>query len=94
MYYRLPGAMGTIGLISALSHNFCDRCNRVRLTADGRIKPCLHSDLEVDLKPALREGRGDLAHALARAISLKPESHSMDQAGSMNGNRDMYQIGG
>lgn len=94
VYYRLPGAMGTIGLIAALSHNFCDRCNRVRLTADGRIKPCLHSDLEVDLKPALREGRGDLAHALARAISLKPESHSMNQAGSMNGNRDMYQIGG
>jgi cyclic pyranopterin phosphate synthase len=94
VYYRLPGAMGTIGLIGALSHNFCDRCNRVRLTADGRIKPCLHSDLEVDLKPALREGRGDLAHELARAISLKPESHSMGQAGSMNGNRDMYQIGG
>ena len=92
--YRLPGAIGTVGFIGALSHNFCHRCNRIRLTADGKIKPCLHSDLEVDLRPALREGKGELGDALVRAIELKPQRHSMDNAGGIEGSRDMYQIGG
>ncbi|MGI6704176.1 MAG: GTP 3',8-cyclase MoaA [Clostridia bacterium] len=92
--YRLPGAMGTVGFIGALSHNFCHRCNRIRLTADGKIKPCLHSDLEVDLRPALREGKGSLGEMLARAIGLKPRRHCMDNEDREEGNRDMYQIGG
>lgn len=92
--YRLPGAMGTIGFIGALSHNFCNRCNRIRLTADGKIKPCLNSDLEVDLRPALREGKGDLKDLMVRAIALKPKRHNMDDVNRTDGIRDMYQIGG
>jgi cyclic pyranopterin phosphate synthase len=93
--YRLPGAaMGTVGFIGALSHNFCNRCNRIRLTADGKLKPCLHSDLEVDLRPALREGEGSLGDMIARAIELKPKKHSMNYSNGMDGKRDMYQIGG
>jgi cyclic pyranopterin phosphate synthase len=92
--YRLPGALGTVGFIGALSHNFCDRCNRIRLTADGKIKPCLHSDLEVDLKPSLRQGKGELIDVLGYAIALKPRRHSMDDLNRANGDRDMYQIGG
>ncbi len=93
--FKLPGAMGTIGLIGALSHNFCHRCNRIRLTADGKIKPCLNSDLEVDLRPALREQKGDLKDLIARAIRLKPRRHNMGDIDNVNnGNRDMYQIGG
>ena len=94
VYYRLPKALGTIGFIGALSHNFCHLCNRIRLTADGRIKPCLHSDLEVDLKPALRESGEELGDAIARAIELKPKRHSMKDHRSMARDRDMYQIGG
>ncbi len=92
--YRLAGAMGTIGFIGALSHNFCHRCNRIRLTADGKIKPCLNSDLEVDLRPSLRKGDGSLKDLIVRAIELKPKRHSMGDSESVNGNRDMYQIGG
>lgn len=92
--FRVPGARGTVGFIAALSHNFCNRCNRVRLTADGKIKPCLNSDLEVDLKPALREGKGELVEFLRRAISLKPERHYMSAFQEERGSRDMYQIGG
>ncbi len=91
--FSLPGAPGTVGFISALSHNFCSNCNRIRLTADGKIKPCLNSDMEVDLKPALREGRDDVEKLLRRAVSLKPATHHMTdgKGGSL---RDMYQIGG
>lgn len=92
--YRLPGALGSIGFIGAISHNFCHRCNRIRLTADGKIKPCLNSDLEVDLRPALREGKGKLSDLMAEAIVLKPKRHNMDGLGRKDGNRDMYQIGG
>lgn len=92
--FRLPGAPGTVGFIAALSHNFCSNCNRIRLTADGKIKPCLNSDTEVDLRPALREDNGDLIKLLQWAISLKPKSHHMTDQQKDNGSRDMYQIGG
>lgn len=94
VYYRLPGAIGRIGFIAALSHNFCKECNRIRLTADGKIKPCLNSDLEVDLKPALRENKGSLRMALEWAIGLKPQRHHMDNGEIVLKNREMYQIGG
>ena len=55
-YYRLPGAQGTVGVISAISNHFCASCNRLRLTADGKIKPCLFSDTEYDIRSALRKG--------------------------------------
>ena len=48
--YRVPGWKGRVGLIDPISHRFCDRCNRIRITADGKVKPCLHSAAEFDLR--------------------------------------------
>jgi cyclic pyranopterin phosphate synthase len=77
LLYQLPGATGTVGVISPVSETrFCDRCNRVRLGADGLLKLCLFGDEYVDLREVLRApGRraGDLEAALARAMDLKPE---------------------
>ena len=58
-YYQFPGAEGTVGFISPLSRHFCSECNRLRLTADGKLRPCLFSDREVDVRTALREGGED-----------------------------------
>jgi cyclic pyranopterin phosphate synthase len=74
--YRLPGARGSVGVISPVSEtHFCDRCNRVRLSADGLLKLCLFGDEYVDLRAVLRGERrpGDVEDALARAMALKPE---------------------
>lgn len=92
--YAYRGALGTVGFIAALSHNFCRNCNRIRLTADGKIKPCLNSNVEVDLKPALREGKGSVAELFRSAIGQKPEKHHMEEMQDAGGNRRMYQIGG
>jgi cyclic pyranopterin phosphate synthase len=74
--YRLRGARGTIGVISPVSEeHFCDRCNRVRLSADGRLKLCLFGDEAADLRAVLRGERrpGDLDEALDEALERKPE---------------------
>jgi cyclic pyranopterin phosphate synthase len=74
--YRLPGALGTIGVISPVTEtDFCARCNRVRLMADGKLKLCLFGDRYVDLRAIVRGARrpGDLEEALAAAMDLKPE---------------------
>ena len=90
--YRLPGAQGRIGLISPLSRQFCAACNRIRVTADGKIKPCLHSAQELSIKGL--DDAGMLAQ-LRRAILNKPLCHQelSAQARSQSG-RDMNQIGG
>lgn len=92
--WRLPGGLGTVGFIAALSESFCMRCNRLRLTADGRLKPCLSSDLEVDVRGRLRDGAGDeaLRQAFAQALDLKPAHHSLLRYRQHA--RVMYQIGG
>lgn len=94
-YFRLPGAAGTIGFIGALSEHFCPSCNRLRLTADGRLRPCLFSDQEIDLRAALRAGGGleAVRELVARAIQSKPECHHLDGAHPSQG-RTMSQIGG
>jgi cyclic pyranopterin phosphate synthase len=90
-YYRFEGAQGTIGVISPLSHHFCGECNRLRLTADGMLRPCLFSDIEFDVRTALREGTDDDVRAIvAQALGAKPESHA-DRVGTARG---MSQIGG
>lgn len=74
--FRLPGARGTVGVISPVSEtHFCERCNRVRLSAEGRLKLCLFGDEYVDLRAILRGARraGDLEEALAAGMALKPE---------------------
>ena len=94
-YYRLPGATGTVGFIAAMSEHFCHACNRLRLTADGRLRPCLMSDEELDLRPALRAGAdlGTVKEMLLQAIRRKPERHRLDEAQPPQG-RTMSEIGG
>jgi len=94
-YYRLPGATGTVGFIAAISEHFCHACNRLRLTADGRLRPCLMSDEELDLRPALRRGAEleEVKELLIQAIRSKPERHHLDEAEAPQG-RTMSEIGG
>ncbi|MBE0476356.1 MAG: GTP 3',8-cyclase MoaA [Coriobacteriia bacterium] len=91
-YYRFDGAVGTLGVISPLSHHFCGECNRLRLTADGRLRPCLFSDDELDVRVLMRSGASDEdVRALIRAaLAAKPATHGM-RVGTA---RRMYQIGG
>ncbi len=90
-YYRFPGAAGTVGVITPLSHHFCGECNRLRLTADGRLRTCLFSDQEIDVRTVLRGGTDDDVRDIIRtALATKPESHS-SRIGTARG---MSQIGG
>lgn len=77
--YRFEGALGEIGFIHALSHHFCDRCNRLRLTASGQLRPCLLSDRHEDVKGPLRSGCSDeqLADIFYRAVHHKPSDHNL-----------------
>lgn len=90
-YYRLPGAKGMIGLINPISHQFCNNCNRLRLTADGKIKPCLHSNQEIDVREAIKTG-GNLKETIINAILAKPQEHHLNDGESIK--RDMMRIGG
>jgi cyclic pyranopterin phosphate synthase len=94
-YYRLPGAVGTIGFISPVSEHFCYQCNRLRLTADGRLRPCLLSDYEIDLRTPLAQG-ADLAEVrelLIHSIEAKPERHHLNECVAPR-ERAMSEIGG
>jgi cyclic pyranopterin phosphate synthase len=87
--YRAPGHRGTVGLIRPLSRCFCPSCDRLRVTADGRLKPCLHSSAELDLR-GLRGAA--LEDAIRRGAAMKPERHHL-QSGS-DTPRTMNRIGG
>ena len=90
--YRLPGAIGKVGLIRPLSHSFCGRCSRIRLTADGMLKPCLHSNMEIPLRGLHGE---QLREAIEYGIYQKPAQHYILRDGiSGTGNRLMSEIGG
>lgn len=80
-YFRLPGARGAIGVISPLSRSFCSNCNRVRLTAVGRLILCLFSGAGVDLREPLRQGAGpeQLKRIVTEAMAIKPEKHALLQ---------------
>lgn len=95
-YFRFDNAPGVIGFISALTHHFCGDCNRLRLTADGKLRPCLFSETEIDLKPALRNQSSDseLERLLRLAIEVKPEGHHIDQRNDLSSLRNMSGIGG
>ena len=82
-YYRFPEAVGTIGVITPMSHNFCDRCNRMRLTADGHLRPCLFGALQTNLRDPLRAG-ADLVPLIEETLRVKPERHNLVQ-GSTEG---------
>lgn len=90
--FRLPGAKGNIGLISPVSAHFCKECNRVRLTADGKLKPCLHSREEYGIKGLERD---EILNQFKRAILSKPEQHErLAYDSRSNAGRNMNQIGG
>lgn len=96
--YRISGAKGTVGVISPMSSPFCQDCNRLRLTPDGYLRPCLALDTEIDLKPILRAKNADesqidedLRKALGHALELKPAHHGFFGSPRL---RRMYQIGG
>ncbi len=93
--YRLAGARGTVGFISPVSNPYCNSCNRMRLTADGRIRLCLLSETELDFRSTLRGGGSheDLVELFRRAVSAKPVGHQL-QEGVHPQNRTMSQIGG
>jgi len=78
-YFTFDGAAGVIGFISPISNHFCKECNRLRLTADGKLRPCLFSETEIDLKPALRNNGSDeeIRRLIELSIAVKPKGHSM-----------------
>ncbi|MCL2615777.1 MAG: GTP 3',8-cyclase MoaA [Dehalococcoidia bacterium] len=93
--YHLGGGGGTIGLIGPVTDCFCDTCNRFRLTADGKLRPCLLREDEVDLKSALRAEASDeeLEALMLQAVAMKQEKHQLDEHIVPHG-RNMRQIGG
>jgi cyclic pyranopterin phosphate synthase len=94
-YFRLPNAKGDIGFITPISEHFCFQCNRMRLTADGKLRPCLLSDYEVDLKQPLRSGISleGLEELFKKAVANKPERHNLAK-GSVPKDRPFSQVGG
>ena len=91
-YHRLAGAPGTIGVITPMTHTYCGSCNRVRLTADGRLRTCLFGDHEVDLREPLRRGEA-LEPLFRQALAEKPREHALLQM-RVGGLRALSQVGG
>jgi cyclic pyranopterin phosphate synthase len=93
--YRIPGAKGTIGFISSVSDPFCATCNRMRLTADGRLHLCLLRDDEVDLRAAIRSGasQAEIEQLIRHAVAIKPWGHGLPE-GILPTLRGMSQLGG
>jgi len=91
-YHRFVGAPGTVGVITPMSHTYCGSCNRVRLTADGRLRTCLFGDHEVDLRTPLRAG-SPLEPYFRRALAEKPREHALLQL-QVGGLRALSQVGG
>jgi len=78
-YFRFDDAPGVVGFINAVSHKFCRECNRLRLTADGKLRPCLFAETEIDLKTPMRSGASDreIERLIRLSIEVKPEEHSI-----------------
>lgn len=106
VYYQIPGAQGSVGFISAMHGKFCGSCNRIRLTSQGKLKPCLCYGEEVDVRSILRGGMDGIASpgpeerktrlndAIVQAVDMKPESHRFDRADGITERKKMVQIGG
>lgn len=93
--FRFPGGAGTIGFIGPVTEHFCAACNRLRVTADGKLRLCLLGDVEVDLRPYLTDGVSDaeLGNTIRSALSRKPAGHHLDEQVPRL-RRRMSQIGG
>lgn len=92
VYHRYAGAPGTVGVITPMTHTYCASCNRVRLTADGRLRTCLFGDAEVNLRDALRAGE-PLEPLFVRALEEKPKEHALLQM-QVGGLKALSQVGG
>src|SRR5680860_219709 len=96
-YYQIKGSQGTIGFITALSQHFCKTCNRIRLTSEGKLRPCLFSNKEVDIKQSIRNAKTDdkiirskiIRNNIEEAIIIKPEGHKLNNKFS---NRDFFKM--
>jgi cyclic pyranopterin phosphate synthase len=97
-YAQLPGAKGRVGFIAALSHHFCATCNRLRLTADGKLRACLFAEEEIDIIDPLRKGASisELKSIIQATVRSKPKAHHLnDENGQIPVNgRGMHAIGG
>lgn len=95
-YFAFDGAAGAVGVISPLSHDYCERCNRVRLSADGKLRLCLFGDYEIDLRTPLRSGasRSDIAALLRGGMLIKPERHHLRLGEVSSRMRAFSEIGG
>lgn len=91
VYYKLKNGKGRVGLINPISCKFCSNCNRMRLTADGKIKACLHSDEEIDIMKYLRQDI-DISGILKNIIKDKPKEHNLEDGSYIK--RNMMAIGG
>ena len=95
--YRIEGAIGEVGFIPAISQHFCERCNRLRLTASGQLRPCLLSDRQEDLKGPLRAGcsDADITDIFLKAVQHKPCDHNLTEDKKDGGvDSQMHAIGG
>ena len=94
-YFQFAGGAGTVGVITPMSHNYCERCNRMRLTANGRLRPCLFGAIETDLRGPLRSG-APIRPLIEETLRIKPERHQLVQgsAAGSGGLRALSQIGG
>lgn len=95
-YIRLKGAKGRVGFISPLSHQFCDACNRIRITPEGFLKPCLHSKEGINIKRELQNdiSQEELISIIEQGILMKPVSHRFLEETEIQDSRNMNQIGG
>lgn len=95
-YYKLDGAIGLIGFISPLTNRFCDHCNRLRLTSDGRLLPCLFSNKYIDIKEVLRSGGSDddIKRILVDAVSTKPRGHDINIFANKFTDCEISKVGG
>lgn len=99
VYYRIPGAKGSIGFISAMHGKFCGNCNRLRLTSMGKLKPCLCFGDSIDIREILRESGEEsvdelLYQAVCEAVRMKPEQHRFEALSDITEQKKMVQIGG
>ncbi|NJD56753.1 MAG: GTP 3',8-cyclase MoaA [Nitrospirae bacterium] len=90
-YYRIHRAKGVLGFISALSHHYCGDCNRLRLTADGKLRPCLFSETEIDIRSAIRAGAADdeIERLLRLSIEVKPKGHTLGNSLPLSGSEQL-----
>lgn len=89
--FRIPGKRGAIGLINPLSQHFCPTCNRIRVTADGKLKPCLHSAAEIPLRG---QSEDEMVETMRAAIAAKPRRHHLSATNASESLRRMNEIGG